>query len=227
MEQSKTALQFQHVSKVYPNNGSGRFALRDVSFSVEPGRTVAIVGRSGSGKSTLLHLSAGIDVPSQGDILIEDSNLAELSEKARTLLRRQKIGLVFQFFYLLPHLSVRDNVALPEFIAGNPAPEFEDRIRSLLGKVDLLDRARDSVQKLSGGEMQRVAICRALLRKPRLLLADEPTGNLDDENSRSVMDLMIRLVSEEGSTLLYVTHSPNLAEKADSVWELHSGVLES
>lgn len=227
MAHSKTALQFQHVSKVYPNNGRGRFALRDVSFSVEPGKTVAIVGRSGSGKSTLLHLSAGIDVPSQGDILVEDSNLAELSEKARTLLRRHKIGLVFQFFYLLPHLSVRDNVALPEFIAGNPAAEFEERIRSLLGKVDLLDRARDSVQKLSGGEMQRVAICRALLRKPRLLLADEPTGSLDDENSRSVMDLMIRLVSEEGSTLLYVTHSPNLAEKADSVWELHSGVLES
>ena len=227
MVRSKTTLQFQQVSKVYPNNGSGRFALRDVSFSVEPGKTVAIVGRSGSGKSTLLHLAAGIDVPSQGNVLVENSNLTELSEKARTLLRRHKIGLVFQFFYLLPHLSVRDNVALPELIAGKPAPEFEERIRLLLGKVNLLDRACDGVQKLSGGEMQRVAICRALLHKPRLLLADEPTGNLDDENSHSVMNLMTRLVSEEESTLLYVTHSSNLAERADSVWELHSGVLES
>lgn len=222
------ALAFRHVSKVYDAApGAGRFALRDVSFEIPLGTKVAIVGRSGSGKSTLLHLAAGIDVPTQGEVSIGGRNLFSLSERARTLLRRDEVGLVFQFFYLLPHLSVRDNVALPEFIAGVPVSKFDGRVFELLGRVGLLDRAGDNIQKLSGGEMQRVAICRALLRKPRLLLADEPTGNLDDDNSQLVMDLMLKLASEEGSTLVYVTHSPDLASLADQVWKLHSGVLET
>jgi len=139
--------------------------------------------------------------------------------------RRQEIGLVFQFFYLLPHLSVRENVALPEFIAGGRVSEFEERVSELLEEVGLLDRAEDNIQELSGGEMQRVAICRSLIRKPRLLLADEPTGNLDDANSGLVMDLMLKLASKEGNTLVYVTHSAELASLADEVWRLQSGVL--
>ncbi len=220
------ALTFRLVSKVYDaSSRESRFALREVSFDIPPGLKVAIVGRSGSGKSTLLHLAAGIDVPTQGEVSIRGRNLAALSDRARTLVRRQEIGLVFQFFYLLPHLSVRENVALPEFIAGGRVSEFKERVSELLEEVGLLDRAEDNIQELSGGEMQRVAICRSLLRKPRLLLADEPTGNLDDANSGLVMNLMLKLASKEGNTLVYVTHSAELASLADEVWRLQSGVL--
>lgn len=223
-----SALTFRRVSKVYDASpGESRFALREVSFDIPPGQKVAIVGRSGSGKSTLLHLAAGIDVPTQGEVSVRGRNLAALSDRARTLVRRQEIGLVFQFFYLLPHLSVRENVALPEFIAGTRVAEFRERVSELLEEVELLDRAEDNIQELSGGEMQRVAICRSLLRRPRLLLADEPTGNLDDANSGLVMNLMLQLASKEGNTLVYVTHSSELASLADVVWKLHSGVLET
>ena len=221
------ALTFRLVSKVYDTfSRESRFALREVSFDIPPGLKVAIVGRSGSGKSTLLHLAAGIDVPTQGEVSIRGRNLAALSDRARTLVRRQEIGLVFQFFYLLPHLSVRENVCLPGFIAGERASEFGERASELLEEVGLLDRAEDNIQELSGGEMQRVAICRSLLRKPRLLLADEPTGNLDDANSGLVMNLMLKLASKEGNTLVYVTHSAELASLADEVWRLQSGVLK-
>ncbi len=222
----EAVLSFENVSKAYDVFGSeSRSVLRDVSFGVPKGRKVAVVGRSGSGKSTLLHLAAGIDVPSAGEVCVRGRALSELSEEKRTLIRRDEIGLIFQFFYLLPHLCVRDNVALPALIAGEKPKEFEPRIMALLERVELADRAEDAVQKLSGGEMQRVAICRALLRRPNVLLADEPTGNLDDENGRRVMDLMMELVAEEGATLVYVTHSREFAALADEVWELHSGTL--
>jgi ABC-type lipoprotein export system ATPase subunit len=198
----------------------------DVTLDVKAGKKAAIIGRSGSGKSTLLHLSAGIDLPSSGEIRVFGQNIHHLNEKERTLFRRDQIGLIFQFFYLLPHLSVGDNVALPELIAGTTPLEFESRIDYLLDRVGLLDRKDDPVDKLSGGEMQRVAICRALLRKPRLILADEPTGNLDDENAKSVLQLMVDLVREEASTLIYVTHSDEMASMADEIWTLHSGILE-
>jgi ABC-type lipoprotein export system ATPase subunit len=146
-----SAISFRHVSKIYDSlRGGDRFALRDVSFDIFPGRRVAVVGRSGSGKSTLLHLAAGIDIP-----------LAALSDRDRTLLRRNKIGLVFQFYYLLSHLSVRNNVALPELVAGGHPSDFDPRVHELLDRVGLADRAEDPVQSLSGGEMQRIAICRA------------------------------------------------------------------
>jgi putative ABC transport system ATP-binding protein len=221
------ALAFASVSKVYETFASGsRYALRDVTFTVPAGRAIAIVGRSGSGKSTLLHLAAGIDVPTSGTVTVFDRALERLSEAERTRLRRDAIGLVFQFFYLLPHLALRDNVALPALIAGEAPAAFEPRVMDLLARVGLADRARDPVQKLSGGEMQRVAIARALLRRPRLLLADEPTGNLDDANGRAVMQLLLALAAEEGTTLLYVTHSREFASLADATWEIHSGVLE-
>ena len=154
-----------------------------------------------------------------------DRPLSGLSEEARTLLRRNEIGLIFQFFYLMQHLSVFDNVTLPSMIAGDRQAATRPRAMELLDRVGLADRAADRVQKLSGGEMQRVAICRALLRKPRLLLADEPTGNLDDENGRLVMELMLSLAKEERSTLVYVTHSREFAKLADAVWEIHDGKL--
>lgn len=221
-------LSFHHVSKVYNSSGGGRrVVLRDVSIDVAAGRKVALAGRSGSGKSTFLHLAAGIDLPTEGEISLLGRDLAGLSERERTLRRRDAVGLIFQFFYLLPHLNVHDNVALPELIAGGRPRDFEGRVRELLERVGLADRAEDNVQKLSGGEMQRVAICRALLRRPRLILADEPTGNLDDATARAVMDLLLRLVSEEGSTLICVTHDRDLAALADEVWRLHGGMLEA
>lgn len=221
------ALVFERVSKIYETSGSGsKYALKEVSFEVKEGRKVAIVGRSGSGKSTLLHIAAGIDVPSHGIVRIQDRDLSVLSEGERTQMRRDEIGLIFQFFHLLPHLSVRDNVALPAMIAGERNREADGRVVELLERVGLSDRLADTVQKLSGGEMQRVAICRALLRRPRLLLADEPTGNLDDENGQLVMNLLLSLAKDEGTTLLYVTHSREFAQLADEVWEIHSGELD-
>jgi len=221
------ALRFQEVWKSYPQvDGRQLHALRSVTAHVEPGAKVAITGRSGSGKSTFLHLAAGIDEPSRGEISILGSRLSELSDLERTLQRREKIGLVFQFFHLLLHLDVLDNVALPALIAGDQRRDYEPRARELLGRVGLGDRAGETVEKLSGGEMQRVAICRAMLRRPSLLLADEPTGNLDDDTGRRVMELLLRLVEDEASTLVYVTHSRELAALADQTWSLHSGVLE-
>ena len=224
---SDPALSFRGVSKFYdqPDGGVHR-VLKDITIDFFPGRTSAIVGRSGSGKSTFLHLAAGIDLPTGGEIWMLGKNTADLSDRGRTLQRRETVGMVFQFFHLLPHLNVQDNVSLPELIAGRRPAEFERRVVGLLERVGLSDRSKEAVHKLSGGEMQRVAICRALLRKPRLLLADEPTGNLDDSNARLVMDLLLRLASEEGSTLIYVTHDHDLASLADEIWHLHSGILE-
>ncbi|MDE2886877.1 MAG: ABC transporter ATP-binding protein [Gemmatimonadota bacterium] len=219
------ALSFENVSKAYDAGVGMRYALRGVSFVVEPARKVAVVGRSGSGKSTLLHLAAGIDVPTGGMVKVGDRDLSALTEEARSKLRRDEVGLIFQFFYLMPHLPVADNVALPAMIAGEKPRSYRPRVMELLERVELGDRAGDPVQKLSGGEQQRVAICRALLRRPGLLLADEPTGNLDDDNGRRVMALMMELVDHEGATLVYVTHSREFAALADEVWELHSGEL--
>lgn len=222
------SLEFRNVSKVYVSSGgTERRALSSVSLVVPSHSTCSLVGRSGSGKSTLLHLAAAIDVPTEGEVLIENRDVGNLSERDRTLLRRDRIGLVFQFFYLLPHLTVWENVALPELIAGRKEREFKDRATELLDRVGLLDRADDNSEKLSGGEMQRIAICRALLRRPALVLADEPTGNLDDDNAQSVMQLMLELVSREEGTLLFATHSREIADLADATWSLHSGVLES
>lgn len=225
---SKVALTFSSVSKCYDAPASSRrCALRDVSFEIVSGDTVAIVGRSGSGKSTLLNLAAGIDVPTSGSVAVRGRCLETLSESSRAKVRRNDVGFVFQLFHLLPHLSVRDNVALPELIAGARAGSFDARVAALLDRVGLLDRADDRVGHLSGGEMQRVAICRALLRRPPLLLADEPTGSLDDTSGQIVMELMLQLVAEEGATLVYVTHSREIAAMARRVFKLHSGILEN
>ncbi|GMR23922.1 MAG: ABC transporter ATP-binding protein [Acidobacteriota bacterium] len=223
-------LRFDNVSKHYAQpSGDVLKALDGVSFEIGAGKKLAITGRSGSGKSTLLHLAAGIDVPSAGTVSFLGRDLGGgggglSEERERTLIRRDGIGLVFQFFYLLPHLTVWENVMLPGWIASDKS--VEARGRELLERVGLAGHARQAASKLSGGEMQRVAICRALLRKPRLLLADEPTGNLDDENSDVVMDLLMKLVDEERGALLYVTHSDEQAARADERLGLHSGKLE-
>ena len=219
-------LSLDRVGKVYALPGGRSFtALAGASLEVAAGRTVSITGRSGSGKSTLLHVAAGIDAPTSGRVILLGRDLGALGDRERTLARRRDVGLVFQFFHLLPHLSVLDNVLLPAFIGGRAAGD-EERAASLLARVGLAGRSAQPVQQLSGGEMQRVAICRALLRRPRLLLADEPTGNLDDANGLAVMELLLGISREEGSSLVYVTHSRELAALADEAWRLHDGALE-
>jgi ABC-type lipoprotein export system ATPase subunit len=220
-------LAFRSVARDYRTAGGALLhALRDVSGEVAAGEVVAVTGRSGSGKSTLVHLAAGIDAPSSGEVVLLGRALSALSDAERTRLRRDHVGLVFQFFHLLPHLSALENVLVPALVASDPPGPAEARARALLDRVDLAPRADEPVQKLSGGEMQRVALCRALLRRPSLLLADEPTGNLDEETGRAVLDLLLGLAREERSAILYVTHSAELAAAADAVWTLHSGVLE-
>jgi ABC-type lipoprotein export system ATPase subunit len=225
---SRTILRFDHVSMIFAEAGrTGRRVLQDVSFTLPPGEAIALEGRSGSGKSTLLHLAAGIAVPTEGRVILVDLDLTAASEAERTALRGRHVGLVFQFFHLLPHLSVRENVALPAWVAGERGAPVDRRSMALLDRVGLADRAPEPVARLSGGEMQRVAICRALLRSPRLVLADEPTGSLDDTTGRQVMDLLLELVRDEGGTLLYVTHSRELTGLADRTWRLHDGILET
>ena len=220
-------LAFHDVTKTYAlAGGATHDALRGVSVAVPGARAVALIGRSGSGKSTFLHLAAGIDAPTRGAVRLLGDDLAALSDRARTLARREGVGLVFQFFHLLQHLSVEENVAVPALIAGRDLAALRARGRDLLARVGLAERLRQPVQRLSGGEMQRVALCRALLRRPRLVLADEPTGNLDEATGQVVMELLLRMAREEGSALVYATHSRELAALADERWTLHSGVLE-
>ena len=220
-------LAFRDVTKRYLlAAGAEVEALRGVSLAVTAGRAVALIGRSGSGKSTFLHLAAGIDAPTTGAVRLLGQDLAALSDRERTLARRDGVGFVFQFFHLLPHLSVLDNVLIPALIGGGDLAAQGARAGALLTRVGLGDRLAQPAQRLSGGEMQRVALCRALLRRPRLLLADEPTGNLDEANGQLVMDLLLGLAREEGSALVYVTHSRDLAALADETWRLHSGLLE-
>jgi predicted ABC-type transport system involved in lysophospholipase L1 biosynthesis ATPase subunit len=191
------------------------------------GEAVSLVGRSGSGKSTLLHVAAGIAVPTSGRVTLAGHDLTGSGEEARTRLRRDHVGLVFQFFHLLPHLSLRENVAVPAWIAGDDRARTRERVDRLLARVGLLDRAGDPVGRLSGGEQQRVALCRALLRAPALVLADEPTGSLDDRTGSEVMDLLLDLTRQEGGSLLYVTHSRELAARADRSLRLVDGRLQA
>ncbi|MGD9547363.1 MAG: ABC transporter ATP-binding protein [Candidatus Krumholzibacteriia bacterium] len=220
------ALVLDRVGMVFPGeSGPARTVLDGVDLSLHPGQCLALVGRSGSGKTTLLHLAAGIAVPTSGRVLIDGEDLGGMTENARTRLRRDRIGIVFQFFHLLPHLNVAENVALPGWIDGRPGGGLATRVGELLDRVGLADRARDPVGRLSGGEMQRVALCRALLNKPSLLLADEPTGSLDDRTGRVILDLLLEMAEAERCALLLVTHSRALAARAERIFELHDGRL--
>jgi putative ABC transport system ATP-binding protein len=186
---------------------------------------VAILGKSGSGKSTLLNLISGIDLVDGGDIWVGDQKLTTLNERQRTLFRRQNIGFVFQFFNLIPTLTVWENVSLPLELAGTDNGEASGRVETLLDAVGLLDRRDTFPDRLSGGEQQRVAIARALVHDPLLVLADEPTGNLDEATGRQVMALLDRLTRQNGKNLILVTHSQEAASYADRVLTLRDGKL--
>ena len=225
-EHGGAILQLEGVTMTWDAGLAGaRTVLDGVDLTVARGEAVALVGRSGSGKSTLLHVAAGIALPTSARVRLAGREVTASDEAARTRLRRQHVGLVFQFFHLLPHLSVRENVAVPGWIAGDDRRRTRDRADELLRRVGLLERAGDAVGRLSGGEMQRVALCRALLRGPGLVLADEPTGSLDERTGNEVMDLLLQLTRQEGGALLYVTHSRDLAARADRAWRLADGRL--
>ncbi len=200
-------------------------ALRDVNLTVSAGEFVAVMGASGSGKSTLLHLLAGLDEPTAGSIRIVGVDLATLGEDQRALMRRDRLGLVFQAFHLLGTLTAEENVLLPLSIQGTTGARARKRAKAALERVGLMHRRRHLPEALSGGEKQRVAIARALVIEPVILLADEPTGNLDSEQGVRIMDLLRGLVDEQGQTLLLVTHDPDHAACADRVLVLRDGQL--
>ena len=210
------------VTKDYSEGGELRHVLKSATLEVDEGEFVAIRGRSGSGKTTVLNLVAGIDRPSSGEIFFAGEPLSRLGAGALTRLRRDEMGFVFQFFNLIPTLSVLENVTLPAELAGR---DGESRGAALLERVGLADRARSFPDRLSGGEQQRVAIARALVQGPRLVLADEPTGNLDDASGAAVMELLDALTRRSGRTLLLVTHSREVAALADRVLTIEDGRL--
>jgi putative ABC transport system ATP-binding protein len=222
---SPAVLTVEGLTKHY-GSGSGRVeALRGIDLALAPGEFVAVMGSSGSGKSTLLHLLAGLDRPTAGRIRLGVIDLATLTDDERTLLRRDRIGLVFQSFQLLDMLTAEENVALPLTIAGRPAAEARRRAAAALDAVNLAQRRRHRPYELSGGEQQRVAIARALVIDPPVLLADEPTGNLDSIQAARTITLLRRLVDERGHALLLVTHDPGHAGLADRVLRLRDGRL--
>jgi putative ABC transport system ATP-binding protein len=210
------------LRKDYPMNGETVHALRGVSLAVRPGEYVAIAGPSGSGKSTLLQLVGGIDTPSGGSVELLGTRLESLGDRELTRLRLTRLGFVFQRFHLLPVLTARENVELPMAEAGVAAPRRRERARELLEYVGLRHRESHRATQLSGGEMQRVAIARALANRPAILLADEPTGELDAATGREILDLFRRL-NRDGTTLLVVTHDERLAAEAGRIVHMLDG----
>ncbi|MDX3534573.1 ABC transporter ATP-binding protein [Streptomyces sp. MB09-01] len=198
-------------------------ALRGVSFEVRRGELTALRGRSGSGKTTLLNLVGGLDTPTSGRITLDGTDLADLDEPDLLALRRDRIGFVFQSFGLIPVLTAAENVGVPMRLRRVPAKEREERARTLLALVGLADHAEQRPGELSGGQQQRVAVARALANDPDLIIADEPTGQLDSETGRSIMELLRAVVRSESVTVLVATHDPNLIELADRVVELRDG----
>lgn len=214
------------VSHRYREGDRDHTVLRHVDLRVERGESVALEGRSGSGKTTLLNVIGTIDRPREGRVQVEGRELTGLDERGRALFRRRRLGFVHQFFNLLPTLRVAENVRLPVELAGGTRREARRAAAELLEAVGLADRLEAFPDALSGGEQQRVAIARALIHGPALVLADEPTGNLDAETGDRVLDLLGRLARERGSTLLLATHSPEVAGRAGRVLRLRDGQLE-
>jgi putative ABC transport system ATP-binding protein len=219
-------IRLSGLSKSYREGERKRIVLDHASACFARGEFTALLGRSGSGKSTLLNLVSGIDRPDAGEVWVGPQELTRLNEHERTLFRRRHIGFIFQFFNLIPTLSVMENVTLPLELNGAPVRDARTAAEPLLDAVGLLDRAGASPDRLSGGEQQRVAIARALVHDPMLVLADEPTGNLDEATGQMVLALLDRLTRRAGKNLLIVTHSLESAALADTVLHLHAGRLE-
>ncbi len=223
---SKAVVQIQDLYKTYHEGDRSQPVLEGVNLDIAAGEFLAILGASGSGKSTLLNLLSGIDSPDHGRIWIDGTDITPLSDRQLTLFRRDHIGIVFQFFNLIPTLTARENITLPQELSGKGRRAAEQQADALLRQVGLGERASAFPDKLSGGEQQRVAIARALLHEPKIVLADEPTGNLDDDTGAAVIALLLRLTREAGKTLIMATHSAEIAQGADRVCRIHDGALQ-
>ena len=216
-------IRLSDVVKIYNEKTAPVFALSGVSFSVERAELLALMGSSGSGKTTLLNLLSAIDVPTSGTVEIDGANIGTMSEKELTAFRREKIGIVFQFFNLMPTLSVIENVMLPSLLLKKNPNAIEARAKELIERVGLSHRLHHQPFQLSGGEMQRTAIARALMNNPAIIIADEPTGNLDSKNAEQILALIRTLAEEERKTFIIATHSKEVSEIADRTIVLKDG----
>jgi putative ABC transport system ATP-binding protein len=221
--ESSTIITLANLNKYYIEGEQQRQVFNDVNLEIKSGEFIVLLGRSGSGKSTLLNLLSGIDLPNSGSVHIDGIELTALTEHARTVFRSKNIGFIFQLFNLIPTLTVFENVLLPLELSGKIQKAHHSRVLKLLEAVRLAERAHSFPDRLSGGEQQRVAILRSLIHRPKLLLADEPTGNLDSETSDTVMKLLTALVRKEGKTLILVTHNNEFTALADRVFVVRNG----
>lgn len=218
-------IQLDRLTKSFQEGLVDRQVLREVTATFAAGEFVVLLGQSGSGKSTLLNLISGIEQPTTGSVTINATELSALNERDRTLFRRDRIGFIFQFFNLIPTLTVLENITLPQELAGVSQAEVSKKAIALLQRVGLADRGEAFPDKLSGGQQQRVAIARALVHDPMLVLADEPTGNLDEETGKIVLDLLLELTRSAQKTLIMATHNPEIAQLADRVVRMQDGHL--
>lgn len=218
-------IQTHDLGRVFHAGARDVHAVRDVSFSVQAGQFTTIIGRSGAGKTTLLNLIAGLEKPTSGDVIVDGSRIHALPEGERFAFRREKIGFIFQNFGLLPLLSAAENIGVPLRMRHMSAREREERVAEALDWVGLSKRASHRPYELSGGEQQRVAVARVLAARPMLILADEPTGQLDLQTGRRIIEAMRNLAAELGITLLVVTHDQQVVQAADAIYEMHDGVI--
>jgi lipoprotein-releasing system ATP-binding protein len=224
---NNTLYRLEKVSRTFTQGPESIKVLRDIDLTIEAGRSMAILGASGSGKSTLLHILGGLDDPSSGKVFFKDMELTKISPEQKAALRRKNISFIFQFHHLLPEFSTAENVFMPAMLGGMDKKKAREKALDALGLVGLEDRADQSVTTLSGGESQRVAIARAVVTRPEVLLADEPTGNLDVSKGRDIGKLLMRLNEELGMTLIVVTHNLDLASGLNLNYELKSGKLNA
>lgn len=222
---NNAVLRTENLTKIYRMGEVEVIALKEVNFTVQGGEFVAIMGASGSGKSTLLHLLGGLDTPTHGEVYFDGQALSTLNDDQITLLRRQKIGFIFQFYNLLPTLDAIENVALPLLIDGQQVSQVQPKVRELLHLVKLQGRENHRPDQLSGGQQQRVAIARAFVNQPQVVLADEPTGNLDSRSGKAILELLQRVCKELCTTIVMVTHDPKAASYADRVVFLKDGEI--
>ena len=214
-------LKVEHLSKVYGQGENEVRALDDVSFSVEKGQFVAIIGPSGSGKSTLLHILGGVDRPTSGKVWLEGQDVFAQNEEQLAIFRRRQVGLIYQFYNLIPVLDVTENITLPVLLDGRKVNR--ERLQKLLETLNLTDRAHHLPNQLSGGQQQRVSIGRALMNAPAVVLADEPTGNLDSKNSQEIVELLKKSNGDYGQTLIVITHDESIALQADRILAIKDG----
>jgi len=222
---SEMVLELKGIEKTYRSSGETLTILKGLDLSLERGKKCVIVGKSGSGKSTLLNIMGGLDDATAGSVFVNDMDICAMNDRQRNEFRKKVLGLVFQFHYLLKDFTALENVFLPSYMAGTSKKEAMEKARMLLDEVGLLERADHLPSQLSGGERQRVAVARCLVNEPEIILADEPTGNLDPENALLIGDMLFSLSEKHGKTLVLVTHDMNLASKGDVRYSIENGKL--